>query len=123
MKRYAITLTAGLALSMAAWAGGAHDHTPKHGGVVVETKDWDVELLVKPDVARVYLRGHGQASDMSKASGNLTLLTGKEKQDIELKPMGEKLEASGSFKTAPGTKAVVVMMINGKPVTARFVLK
>ncbi|MEY3202559.1 MAG: hypothetical protein RIR70_2109 [Pseudomonadota bacterium] len=123
MKRYAITLTAGLLLSMAAWAGGTHDHTPKNGGVVVETKDWDVELVVKPDVARIYLRGHGQAPDMGKAIGKLTLLTGKEKQDVELKPMGDKLEASGSFKAAPGTKAVVVMTVNGKPVTARFVLK
>lgn len=52
-----------------------------------------------------------------------TLLTGAEKQEVELKPAGDKLEATGSFKVGPGTKAVAVMTINGKPATARFTLK
>lgn len=51
------------------------------------------------------------------------MLTGAEKQEVELKPAGDKLEATGSFKVGPGTKAVAVMTINGKPATARFTLK
>ena len=57
------------------------------------------------------------------ASAKITLLTGSEKQEIELKPAGNKLEATGSFKVGPGTKAVAVVTIAGKAATARFSLK
>ena len=53
----------------------------------------------------------------------LTLLSGTDKQEIELKPAGDKLEATGSFKVGPGTKAVAVVTVAGKPATARFTLK
>jgi len=44
-------------------------------------------------------------------------------QRVELKPAGDKLLASGSFKVGPGTKAVAVS-IAGKPAgTVRFGLK
>jgi hypothetical protein len=45
------------------------------------------------------------------------------KQEIELKPAGDKLDAAGSFKVGPGTKAVAVVTIAGKPAVARFTLK
>ena len=76
----------------------------KHGGVVAEAKDMDYELV-------------------AKASAKLTLMTGTEKQEVELKPAGDKFEAIGSFKVGPGTKAVAVVTIAGKPTgTVRFVL-
>ena len=87
-----------------AHASGGHDHSPKHGGVVAEAKDMDYELV-------------------AKASAKLTLMTGTEKQEVELKPAGDKFEAIGSFKVGPGTKAVAVVTIAGKPTgTVRFVL-
>ena len=67
---------------------------------------------------------HDQPVDVSKASAKLTLLSGTEKQDVELKPAGNKLEATGSFKVGPGTKAVAVVSLAGKPLgTARFTVK
>jgi hypothetical protein len=107
-------------------AGAAHaegDHSPKHGGIVAEGKDWDFELVAKPATVQIYIRDHGKPADVSKASAKLTLLTGTEKQEVELKPVGDKLEATGSFKLGPGTKAVAVVTVNGKPATARFTLK
>ncbi len=101
----------------------AHDHAPKHGGVVVEVKDMDYELVARAGVVQLYLRDHGQKVDISKASAKLTLLTGSEKQEIELKPAGDRLEATGSFKVGPGSKAVAVVTVAGKPATARFTLK
>ncbi|URI07289.1 hypothetical protein MW290_01280 [Aquincola tertiaricarbonis] len=101
----------------------AHNHQPLHGGVVVEVKDMDYELVAQPGSLQLYLRDHGKPVDVAKASARLTLLTGSEKQDVELKPAGDKLAASGSFKLGPGTKAVVVVTVNGKPSTARFTLK
>lgn len=112
-----------LAAAGAVQAGGTHDHSPQHGGVVVEVKDMDYELVARPTAIQLYLRGHGQQIDLSKASARLTLLSGSEKQDVDLKPAGNRLEASGSFKVGPGTKAVAVVTLNGKPSTARFVLK
>jgi hypothetical protein len=50
-------------------------------------------------------------------------LTGAEKQEIDLKPSGDKLKANGSFKVASGTKAVTFISMGGKQSTARFVIK
>ncbi|MBC8055203.1 MAG: hypothetical protein H7Y61_01340 [Rhizobiales bacterium] len=100
------------------------DHKPKHGGVVTATAALDYELVAKPALIQLYLSDHGKPSEVSKASAKLTLLAGAEKQEVELKPVGDKLEAAGSFKVGPGTKAVVVLTRAGKPTsTARFTLK
>lgn len=122
--------TAALTLAMAgaAMAQGkqdpADDHKPMHGGVVVEVKDVDYELVAKPDTIQLYLRNHGKPIDASKASANVTLLTGSEKQEVELKPAGAGLEAKGSFKVDKGTKAIAVVSNAGKTLgTARFTLK
>jgi hypothetical protein len=129
MKTPALFVVVALALASPAFAAGgqpghAHEHKPVHGGVVVEVKDIDYELVAKPAVIQLYLRDHGKPSDLSKASAKVTLLTGADKQEVELKPAGNKLEATGSFKVAAGTKAVAVVTIDGKPLgTARFVLK
>ena len=113
---------------IASAAGDHHkagdNHKPQHGGVVAATAALDFELVAKPALIRLYLSDHGKPADVSKASAKLTLLTGTEKQEVELKPVGDTLQAAGSFKVGPGTKAVVVLTRTGKPVsTARFALK
>lgn len=125
------TLLAALALTLAgtAFAAGekhdhAHEHKPMHGGVVVEVKDMDYELVAKPTAIQLHLRDHGKPANIANASAKLTLLTGSEKQEVDLKPVGDKLEATGSFKVGPGTKAVAVVTIAGKPAgTVRFAIK
>jgi hypothetical protein len=106
-----------------AHAAGQHDLSPKHGGVVVEVRHVDYELVAKATTIQLYLRDHGKGVDVSKASAKVTLLTGSEKQEVELKPVGDKLEAIGSFKIGPGTKAVAVVTLAGKASTARFTIK
>ncbi len=127
MKTQAFLASITLALAGSVFAAGKHDHAhehkPLHGGVVVEVKDMDYELVAKPTAIQLYLRDHGKPADVSKASAKLTLLTGTEKQEVELKPAGDKLEAAGSFKVGPGTKAVAVVTVGGKPATARFTVK
>lgn len=102
--------------------GHADAHKPLHGGVVVEVKDMDYELVARPDRLQLFLRDHGKKIDVSKATASLTLLTGNEKQEVNLQPAGDSLEARGSFKLAKGSKAVAVVRVNGKTATARFVL-
>lgn len=123
LKLHIAAASIAMALAGPSYAAGAHDHSPKHGGVVVEVKDMDYELVAKANVIQLHLRDHGKAADVSKATAKVTLLTGTEKQEVELKPAGDKLEATGTFKVGPGTKAVAVVTINGKPATARFTLK
>jgi len=131
MKLHSLIAAAAVAISFAL-AGAAHaadkhdhahEHKPLHGGVVVEVKDVDYELVAKPTTIQIHVRDHGKRADVSKASAKVTLLTGTEKQEVELKPAGDKLEATGTFKVGPGTKAVAVVTIDGKPATARFTIK
>ncbi len=125
------TLLAAIAMTLATTAfaagdkhGHTHEHKPMHGGVVVEVKDIDYELVAKPTAIQLHLRDHGKPTDLSKASAKLTLLSGAEKQEVELKPAGDKLEATGAFKVGPGTKVVALVTIAGKPAgTVRFALK
>jgi hypothetical protein len=124
MNAQALFASIALALAGSAFAAGdKHDHKPLHGGVVVEVRDMDFELVAKPSAIQLHLRSHGKAPDLSKTTAKVTLLTGTEKQEVELKPAGDKLEAVGSFKVGPGTKAVAVVTVAGKPATARFTLK
>ena len=126
-----MTLNAFLASALLVMAGTAHsgndhahdDHKPMHGGIVAPGNAFDAELVAKPTLMQLYLRDHGRPFDTSKASAKLTLLTGREKQDVQLKPVGDKLEAAGSFTIGPGTKVVAVVTVAGKPATARFTLK
>ncbi len=46
-----------------------------------------------------------------------------DKQEVELKPAGDRLEAKGSFKVAGNTKVLAVVSLAGKSSKARFVLK
>lgn len=123
----ALTLTitaAGSAFASGPKHDHAHDHKPLHGGIVVEVKDIDYELVAKATTIQLHLRDHGKAMDVAQATAKLTLLSGTEKQEVELKPAGSKLEANGTFKVAPGTKVVVVVNLPDKPATtARFALK
>lgn len=121
MRLCSLMVAAALAFTLPALA--ADDHTPKHGGVVVETKNMDIELVAKSDVIQIYLNDHGKPIDYSKATAKVTLLTGNEKQDVELKPAGNKLEAKGSFKIGVSTKVVVHVSAAGKSSTARFALR
>ena len=110
--------------SVSAIAAGEHDHVPKFGGVVVETKAGDVEIVAKPDSIRIHITDHGKAMKLDGAKAKVTLLNGTEKSEAELIAVGDKLEAKGAFKVAKGTKGIAVVTLAGKPpVTARFEIK
>jgi hypothetical protein len=127
MKLIHLLVALVLTLSSGAFAAGGHDHghehTSLHGGVVAEAKDIDFELVAKPDSLRLYVRDHGKPVDVAKANAKVTLLAGGVKQEVALKPSGDRLEAMGQFKVA-GAKAVALVTLPGKPaVTVRFVLR
>ncbi|MGR5415057.1 hypothetical protein ACPV52_20555, partial [Vibrio astriarenae] len=79
--------------SVTAFAAGdhdhAHDHKPLHGGVVTEVRDVDYELVVQPAAAQLYLRDHGKQVNVSNTKAKLTLLTGSQKQEVQLTPAAD----------------------------------
>lgn len=120
-----LTLAAGIALAAwSAWAAGDHGHDPKFGGVVVETKAGDLEIVAKPDIVQIHVSDHGKPVKLTGAKAKVTLLNGAEKSNIELSPAGDKLEAKGAFKVAKGTKGIAIVTLADKPpATARFEVK
>ena len=121
--------TASVALLMAfaattTLAGSGHDLKPKFGGVAVETKFGDMEIVAKPDSIQIYITDHGKAVKLDGAKAKVTLLNGSEKSETELTPAGDKMEAKGTFKVAKDTKGIAVLTLAGKaPVTGRFEIK
>jgi hypothetical protein len=127
MKPIHLLAAFAFSLSGLAFAAGGHEHghahKPLHGGVVSEVKDMDYELVARPELIQLHLRDHGKPVDVSKAKAKLTILVGADKQEVELKPVGQQLEATGSFKLA-NSKIVALISIPGKSqTTVRFVLK
>lgn len=112
-----------LAASAVAHADG--DHHPKYGGVVAVVKDVQYELVTKPDSIAVFIEDHGKKIDTKGATAKLILLTGGDKTEITLVPVGENgLEAKGAFKVTTGTKAVATITLAGKPaINARYEIK
>ncbi|MES2687344.1 MAG: hypothetical protein V4706_11010 [Pseudomonadota bacterium] len=125
MKLNQLLLVTCLALSATAvLAAGDHAHDPKFGGVVVETKAGDFEVVAKPESLQIYISDHGKPVKLNGAKAKVTLLNGTEKSEAELLPAGDKLEAKGAFKVAKGTKGIAVVTLAGKPpATARFQVK
>ena len=122
MKNLLTTLLLATASALPAFA--ADDHKPKHGGVVVETKAGDMELVAKPDQIVIHVSDHGKAMKLTSATGKVTVFNGNDKTEAPLALAGDKLEAKGSFKVGAGTKVLAEASLNGKPaVAARFALK
>jgi hypothetical protein len=100
------------------------DHTPKHGGILVETMTLDFEIVTKPDLIQVYVGDRGKSVKLDGAKGQLTLLNGSERSEIELAPVGDKMEAKGSFRVDKGTKGLASVTLAGKSAAvARFEVK
>ena len=122
MKTLAAVLLIASAFTLPAIA--AEDHTPKHGGIVVETKAGDLELVAKPELIVIHVSDHGKPMKLTSATGKVTVFNGNDKTEAPLALVGDKLEARGSFKLGAGTKVLADVALNGKPAAAaRFTLK
>jgi hypothetical protein len=122
MKHVLASLLMATAVALPALA--ADDHAPKHGGIVVETKAGDLEMVAKPDIIVIYVSDHGKPMKVTSASGKVTVFNGNEKKEAPVALVGERLEAKGNFKVGAGAKVLADVAINGKPaVAARFTMK
>ena len=120
----AVLVASLIGLMAPAIAGPDHDLTPKHGGVVVETKVGDIEIVAKPTSIQIFIADHGKAVKLDGAKAKVTLLNGTEKSEVDLVAVGGKLEVKGAFVIAKGTKGIAIVTLAGKPATtARFAIK
>jgi hypothetical protein len=99
-----------LASALALGTDHGHGDAPaKHGGIIKVANDITFELVVKQDVAELYLDDHGAALATAGMRGKLTVLNGTEKTEVELTPAGgNRLEAKG-VKIDPGAKVIAAV--------------
>ena len=103
---------------------GKDDHKPRFGGVVVQSKVGDLEIVAKPESIHIHISDHGKVVKLDGAKAKVTLLNGAEKSEADLVLVGDKLEAKGAYTVAKGTKGIAIVTLAGKPpVTARFSIK
>jgi len=123
MKKFSVVLAAALAL--ASLGAGAHgDAKPMHGGVVQVASDVVYELVAQPNGAALYIVDHGKPVDATQMGGKLTVLSGTQKTEAELKPAGgNKLEAA-NVSIGRGAKVVASLKAaDGKTASVRFSIK
>lgn len=100
---------------------------PMYNGMMSEaTSGSRAELTTEGNMIMLYLTSHhGEVIATQGASGELTLLTGKDKQVLTLQPSGgNSFMAQGQYKLASGAKALARVTLPGKAVEQfRFDLK
>jgi hypothetical protein len=127
MKKFFLPFLFSLSLTPAASQAWAHaDHLkPMYGGVTADAEVFQVELVLKGDQATLHVTEHGAPVETTNAKGKLTVLSGKDKEEVALTPNGyQSLGANLKARPAKGAKAVAVIEVPGKGSgTARFMLK
>ena len=126
MNRFLMLMLLGTTFTCSVHAQEKHgdSHAPKYGGVVIETKIADLELVAKPELIQIYPSDHGKPMKLTSATGKITVFNGNDKTEAPLALVADRLEAKGNFKVAAGTKVLAEVGLNGKPaVSARFTLK
>ena len=107
-----------------AWAGPNHDLKPKHGGIITESRDVTLELVVLGDQVNLYISDHGKALSMKELNGKLTVLNGSVKTEHNFSPAEQYLTATGIANLTKGSILVVTITgYQGKTLNARFVYK
>jgi hypothetical protein len=124
VKVYVKVLIAIVSAVFTAAPQAAGDHRPQYGGLVVETRAGDMELVAKSDLIVIHVSNHGKPLKLTAASGKVTVFNGSEQTEAPITLAGDRLEAKGSFKIGAGTKVLAEVALNGKAaVVARFTLK
>lgn len=87
----------------------AHDHTAKHGGIVVHSGHHHLELVAEDGALHLYVTAQdGTPEAIDNAKADATILSGGEVAQVTLEPASENtLKGMGSFVVAKGMTVVV----------------
>jgi hypothetical protein len=112
-----------LNLPMAAAHAHAEHGQPQFGGVVAEAGEVQFEVVARDGKITVHVSNHDNPVDVGGASGKLIVLSGTQRSEIDLKPVGgNRLEGLG--RIASGDKLLVTLQWPGKkPLQARAVAR
>lgn len=97
---------------------------PRHGGIVQVAHHINFELVVEDNAATLYLEEHDAPMATLGMSGKMTVLSGQEKTEVDIKPIdGNRLQATG-VKIGRGAKVVAVLKnVGGRTATVRFAIE
>jgi hypothetical protein len=102
----------------------AHEHAPKYGGLVEESNGMDYELVLKPNMARLYVDGHDSKVSVKGGKATVTFLVNGQSSKLVLLPAGENwFEVKGAVPKGPKLRAVAVVILRGKTSSVRFAMK
>lgn len=104
----------------------AHDHKPKHGGLVKEAAGFVYELRVTPSEISVWVTDEDdKAVPVRGSAAKVTLIDSGQRVEVALAPGdGNRHAASGTFPVKPGMSALLEVAVGGKNVARlRYTLK
>ena len=111
----------------AALAQHAHDHKPRHGGLIKETGGFVYELKVAPKEITVWVTDESNKPVPTTGStAKVTLMPDAAlRAEVPLEPAGDnRFRATGEFAIKPGSSALLDVSVGGKSVAKlRYVLK
>ncbi len=122
-KFFTFLITAA-SISTAAFAGPNHDLTPKYGGIVAESREVTLELVILGDKANLYINDHGKVPNMKELKGKLTVLSGSVKTEYSFVAADQFLTVTGITNLSKGSILVATITgCQGKILNARFAYK
>jgi len=104
----------------------AHDHKPKHGGVIREAGGFVYELVAKPTEIVVHVTDEADKPVPVRGStAAVTLIDSGTRVEVPLAAGPENRHAAtGTFPVRPGMSALLDVAVGGKPVAKlRYTLK
>jgi hypothetical protein len=98
---------------------------PKHGGVMAKAEPLEAELVATPSKVTLHVFEHSKPVAAKGGSAVLTLLNGKSKTEVVLKPAADNtLGAEGEFEVKKGTRIVgALTMVGHKTLSMRWAIK
>ncbi|MEO6744575.1 MAG: hypothetical protein ABIN08_08855 [Caldimonas sp.] len=77
-----------------------------HGGMSLDTKAGDLELVAKSDLIVIHVVDHGKATKLTSATGRGTVYDSSEKTEAPPVLAGDRVEAKGTWKVARGQQGL-----------------
>ena len=122
--QFITVLIAAVGICTPTFAGPNHDLTPKHGGIVAESREVTLELVILGDKVNLYINDHGKVPNMKELKGKLTVLSGSVKTEYSFVPVEQFLTVTGIPNLSKGSILVATVTgYQGKTLNARFTYK
>lgn len=125
-RRRVLAALALLPLAAHAQHRHAHDHKPRHGGLIREAAGFVYELKVTPSEISVWVTDEADKPVPVRGSAAVvTLVDSGSRVEVKLAPGDDNRHAAtGTFAVKPGMTAMLDVTVGGKPVAKlRYTLK